>query len=552
MPNKKTNIMKIVNITLLVLYIFTVLFFIFNDNSTAMDLNRDKISTFNEGWLIAYNNIEETNVKLPQNYHLKPGSTYSIERLINQEDFIYPVIRIRSSMMNVNAYIDNQLIYSFDVTSNYKNFHLPYPASWQLIEIPITDSIGKTLKITFSSPTSQFSGLINSIMIGKGEALIFDIIENNFLNLIISFLIILLSLFALSTLLWTKKLGIEKHIIYLSSFGISAGLWIISESTLLQLFISNRFLIASTSYILNLLLPLIIVLFFRDIVLEGFKKIITFIASLNFIFLLLEMVLQLTGIVSFISSTLLSIIAIIISSITLIYCLINEGYKKNNPKAKHYLLLFLALFLVAAIIMGLFISGVYQNLEKYLSLGVFGFFLLVMSDVIKSIYGLIETKNKSLVYKQLAYQDYLTKGWNRTAFEEDIDKLLNQKIPFRLILLDLNYLKLINDSYGHAEGDYAIIESYNALNNTIIDNGKSYRISGDEFACIIYDISNETLEKYKDQVGKILKESSKDKPYNIVLALGTNVYNQNQNFRDFYKNVDTEMYKNKKILKALD
>lgn len=202
--------------------------------------------------------------------------------------------------------------------------------------------------------------------------------------------------------------------------------------------------------------------------------------------------------------------------------------------------------------MGLFIAGVYQNLEKYLSLGVFGFFLLVMSDVIKSIYGLIETKNKSLVYKQLAYQDYLTKGWNRTAFEEDIDNLLNQKVSFRLILLDLNYLKLINDSYGHAEGDYAIIESYNALKNTIKDNGKSYRISGDEFACIIYDISNETFEKYKEQVEKILKESSKNKPYNIVLASGTNIYNENLNFRDFYKNVDTEMYKNKKILKALD
>ncbi len=552
MSIQKTNLLNIINIILLVLYIFTVSFFIFTDNSSGMELNRNKLTTFNEGWLIAYDNIEETNFNLPQNYHLKPGSIYSIERIINKKDFIYPVIRIRSSMMNIDAYIDNQLIYSFDVNSKYKNFILPYPASWQLIEIPVSESIGKTLKITFSSPTTQFSGLINSIMIGKGEAIILNIIESNFLNLIISFLIILLSLFAFSTLFWTQKLGIKKHIIYLSSFGLSAGLWIISESTLLQLFISNRFIISSTSYILNLALPIIILLFFRDIVLEGFKKTITFIASINFIMLLLEMILQLTGVVSFIASTVFSIIMITISSITLIYCLIYEGYKKNNPKAKHYLLIFFTLFIVAAIIMGLFIAGVYQNLEKYLSLGVFGFFLLVMSDVIKSIYGLIETKNKSLVYKQLAYQDYLTKGWNRTAFEEDIDNLLNQKVTFRLILLDLNYLKLINDSYGHAEGDYAIIKSYNALKNTIKDNGKSYRISGDEFACIIYDISNETFEKYKEQVEKILKESSKDKPYNIVLALGTNIYNEKLNFRDFYKNVDTEMYKNKKILKALD
>jgi len=548
----KTNILHLINIILIVFYISAVSFFILTGNSSDMNLNRNKIATFNEGWTIMHDNIVDNNTSLPQNYHLNPGTTYSIERKINTKDFIYPIIRIRSSMMDVDAYIDDQLIYSFDVKSKEKNLHLPYPSSWQLIEIPIANSIGKTLKITFSSPTSQFSGLINSIMIGKGEAIILNIIQSNFLNLIISFLIILLSLFAFSTLFWTKKLGIKKHILYLSSFGVSAGLWIISESTLLQLLIPNRFLISSTSYILNLVLPIIIILFFRDIILEGFKKLITYVASINFILLLVEMILQVTGVVSFITSTLFSIIMIIISASILICCLIFEGYKKNNPRAKQYILMFLALFIFASIIMVLFISGVYQDLEKYLSLGVLGFFLLVMSDVIKSIYELIGARNKSLVYKQLAYQDYLTKGWNRTCFEEDIDNLINQKTTFRLILLDLNYLKQINDSYGHTEGDYAIIESYNALKNTIKDSGKSYRISGDEFACIIYDTSTEALEKYKAQINQILKESSKDKPYEIVLALGTNVFNENQNFRDFYKNVDIEMYKNKKFLKALN
>jgi len=550
MPTNKKNISPIINITLLVVYISTILFFSLTDDSSGMVFNRNKIATFNEGWTISYNNIIDETTILPQNYHLKPESTYSIERTINRKDFIYPVIRIRSSMMDVHAYIDNQIIYSFDVTSNDTLFHEPYPSSWQLIDIPIADSLGKTLKITFSSPTTQFSGLINSIMIGRGEAIIINLIQQNFLILIISILIILLSIFALITIFWTKKLGITKHIIYLASFGITAGFWIISESTLLQILIPNRFWVSSTSYILNLLLPLIIVLFFRDVVLEGFKKILTIIATSILVLLVCEFILQLTGTVSLITSTIFSIIMIMITAITLIVSLIYEGFKKDNPRARHYLLIFSALLIFTAIIMGLFIFGVYQNLGKYLAVGVFGFYLLVMSDAFKSIHDLLDTRNKSLIYKQLAYEDYLTKGGNRTAFEQDIEKFINQGIAFRLVLLDLNHLKQINDTYGHTEGDYAIIESYNSLNETVKDNGKSYRISGDEFACIIYDTRNEIFEKFKDQVDQRLKERVKNKPYELVLAFGTKIYIEGENFTAFYKKVDTEMYKHKKMLKT--
>lgn len=552
MPTKKTNIISIINIILLVIYFFTILFFSFNDDSSNMNFNSDKISNFNEGWTISYNDIVEETTILPINYHLEPGTKYSIERVINEEDFIYPVIRIRSSMMDVYAYIDDELIYSFEVNKNFNNFQEPYPASWQLIDIPVGMSIGKTLKIVFSSPTTQFSGLLNSIVIGRGEAIILDLLHENFLNFIISCLIILLSIFALTTLFWTKKLEISKHIFYLASFGIAAGFWIISESTLLQIFLPNRFLVSSTSYILNLILPLIIALFFRDIVLEGFHKLMTILASSFFYLLVIEFILQLTGTVSFIDSTILSIILIFINATILIFCLINEGYKKNNARARHYIFIFFTLFIFVAIIMGLFIFGIYQDLGKYLASGVFIFYLLVMSDTIKSINGLLETRNKSLIYKQLAYEDYLTKGWNRTAFEQDIENLITKGEAFRLVLLDLNHLKQINDTYGHIEGDYAIKSSYNSIKTNAKDNGKSYRISGDEFACIFYDISDETFETFKENINKTLKVSSKAKPYKIVLASGTKVYNKNENFTDFYKKVDIEMYKNKKILKAME
>ncbi|MGD6730114.1 MAG: GGDEF domain-containing protein [Pleomorphochaeta sp.] len=550
MQVKKNIILTNINIALLFIYFFTLLFFLFTNDSSGMAFNRNKIATFNEGWTITHNNIIEENAVLPQNYDIPPGTTYSIERTINYEDFIYPAIRIRSSMMDVYAYIDDELIYSFDISKNHTVLEEPLPASWQLIDIPVAKSIGKTLKITFSSPTPYFSGLLNSILIGRGEALILDIIQDNYLSIIISIFIISLSIFMLTTIFWTGKLGVTKHIVYLSTFGIAAGLWIISESTLLQIFVPNRFLIASISYVLNLVAPLIVALFFRDVVLNGYQKLMTVIGSSFFYLLILEFILQITGKVLFIESTIYSIILIGIAAIIVIICLIDEGFKKGNQKAKHYLFIFLILFVFASIIMGLFILGVYQDLGKYLAIGVLGFYLLVMGDTIASINTLIETKNKSLIYKQLAYEDYLTKGWNRTAFEQDIDKLIKNGTVFRLILLDLNHLKQINDTYGHIEGDYAIIQSYKAINESVGSNGKSYRISGDEFACIIYDTDDKLLEEYRNKINQIPLETSKNKPYNIILALGTKIYDCNENFTDFYREVDIEMYKHKKILKS--
>ncbi len=549
MFDRKTSLVSIINIFILIICSIIIFIFSLVSDHIGMDLNRDSITTLNEGWKISSNGIVKEDSSLPQNYDFKPNKSYSIERTINKEDFIYTTLRIRSSMMNVDAYIDNQLIYTFDVNSKSFSLNNPYPASWQLIEIPVNESLGKTLKITFSSPTSQFSGLINSIVIGNGEAIILDLIQQNYLNIIISILIIVLSLFSLSTLIWTKKLGIAKHILYLASFGIAAGLWIISESTILQILTSNRFIISTTSYISNLSIPLIITLFIRDIVLKGFKKTLSFVATLNILLLALELILQFSAKVSFIASTIYSIGMILLSSFTIIFCLIYEGYKKDNQKAKQYLIMIFALFIFASIIIGLFIIGVYQNLGEYLAIGVLGFFLLVMIDVIQSIYNLMETKNKSLIYKQLAYEDYLTKGYNRTAFEIDVEKLINHNKVFRLVLLDLNHLKKINDSYGHQEGDYAIISCYNALNKSVSKNGKCYRISGDEFACIIYDTRSDLFIQIKEQINKYLKNNSEEKPYDIVLALGTKIYDNDDNFTDFYKDVDTEMYRHKKLLK---
>ena len=542
---------QILHGVLIVSLIAILTVFVLMWESEGLDMNRTDIVPLNEGWIVSYRNTIETNFSLPYDIDLKPHEPFSIQRKITEKDFPYSVMRIRSSMTDVQVFIDTREIFSFNISDNSSWIHAPYPSTWHLVDIPVSENLGKNLRITFSSPTQEFTGYINPIMIGRGEALVLDIFFSRVVNFVISALLSFLSVAAFALVPWIKDPAIRKHSIYLASFALTSGLWILSESTLLQFFIPNRAVIASTSYILNLIMPFVLVLFFRDIVLTGYKKIMTAFAHTLQILLIVEILLQISGILPFISSTVYSIIVIIAFSLFLIYALTQEGYRKGNEVAKRYLNIFIILFLFVCIIFVAFFIQKYNELSSYLATGVLLFFILILKESIKSIGELIDHRNMTTIYKKMAFEDHLTQGNNRSAFERDVIRHQRERRPFRLVLLDLNNLKRINDTFGHAEGDYALIESYKALDEALERMGTAYRISGDEFACILYEPDEEIYRRFAERVNTYLKKKSEEKPFTIVLAFGTSVYYHKTEFNSFYRSVDIQMYEHKKQLKMV-
>ena len=93
-------------------------------------------------------------------------------------------------------------------------------------------------------------------------------------------------------------------------------------------------------------------------------------------------------------------------------------------------------------------------------------------------------------YKKLAYTDMLTGIGNRTAFELELGEL-ERKLSHRIIIVlyDLNHMKRINDTWGHAAGDAYLKRMAHLL---IRD---AYRIGGDEFVTVFADEDRERLER---------------------------------------------------------
>lgn len=109
-----------------------------------------------------------------------------------------------------------------------------------------------------------------------------------------------------------------------------------------------------------------------------------------------------------------------------------------------------------------------------------------------------------------AYMDQLTQVGNRLAFFGDGNKLIEEGKPFSLIYSDLNNLKSVNDSHGHLYGDKYIANIAKFATDALSEDGKFYRISGDEFVCLFYGTDyarslfiNKLIDKLwnKDTVG---------------------------------------------------
>ena len=151
--------------------------------------------------------------------------------------------------------------------------------------------------------------------------------------------------------------------------------------------------------------------------------------------------------------------------------------------------------------------------------------------------------------KKLADIDALTGFDNKRAYFE-VEERLNEDIKkgtakFSIAMIDLNYLKATNDTYGHEKGDDLIISVSNVIKQ-VFTKSSIYRIGGDEFVVVSED------EDFKNI--KSLEEQFKNKSKDIGAAIGLATFDKTKdnNVEDTFKRADRRMYENKKQMKAND
>ncbi|MEF1288263.1 GGDEF domain-containing protein [Vibrio sp. M260118] len=159
-----------------------------------------------------------------------------------------------------------------------------------------------------------------------------------------------------------------------------------------------------------------------------------------------------------------------------------------------------------------------------------------------------------LELEDFARRDKLTKCLNRKAFDEDLDYarlLLNnhQCQTLSLLMIDINGLKKLNDSYGHESGDELIARVAELVEEQVQFESNVYRLGGDEFAVIAIDCSSAELEQLSYRLEHAQHEQcielGNGETYPVHFSIGVSS-SENEPVDKLLFHADTAMYRSKR------
>ncbi|TLP41217.1 diguanylate cyclase [Arcobacter arenosus] len=162
-----------------------------------------------------------------------------------------------------------------------------------------------------------------------------------------------------------------------------------------------------------------------------------------------------------------------------------------------------------------------------------------------------KVKEQTREIREQALRDSLTKAYNRNAYNEKINELLNEysryNIFFSIIYVDLDDFKKINDTFGHHKGDEVLINFCEIVKEHIRVNDELYRMGGEEFAILLPNTKLETAKIVSNKLLELLRENLKiDDKTPITVSGGLVQVLKNDTAETIYKRVDELLYKSKK------
>ncbi|MCR5122068.1 MAG: GGDEF domain-containing protein [Ruminococcus sp.] len=148
--------------------------------------------------------------------------------------------------------------------------------------------------------------------------------------------------------------------------------------------------------------------------------------------------------------------------------------------------------------------------------------------------------------------DPLCRIYNRHGFNKNADNVFRECVsagsPMSICFIDLDGLKMINDNYGHKEGDFAIKSIADAIVFSCKSTGICGRFGGDEFVAV--GRGDGFIEGFLKNMSEAVEELNEraGKPYRISASMGhlTVIPTKNDELFDLIQQADCLMYENKK------
>ena len=178
--------------------------------------------------------------------------------------------------------------------------------------------------------------------------------------------------------------------------------------------------------------------------------------------------------------------------------------------------------------------------------------------------NLAQTVANNKILDEMSRQDPLTGISNRRGFLDRVKTIMESEVykgrKAIALYADMDNLKLVNDEFGHDEGDYSLKTIARALDESFRQSDVIARMGGDEFAAFALSADENFSFTIKDRIKKALERmnNSSDKPYLVNMSIGTYefVIGEETNIDQILNKADAQLYhekknKNKVIYKSI-
>ncbi|MDM5191993.1 EAL domain-containing protein [Bacillus hominis] len=171
---------------------------------------------------------------------------------------------------------------------------------------------------------------------------------------------------------------------------------------------------------------------------------------------------------------------------------------------------------------------------------------IVTRDVTRQVLNEMRTE-------YLAYYDQLTGLMNRISCTNKLNVFLNENINFALVFIDLDEFHLINDTFGHKEGDKVLQKVTECLSNLQIEGMHLFREHDDQFVMLIENITKECVEEVAKNILERISEHFVIEEEDVYLSASIGIVMAPTDGRDekiLFQRVDAALEKAKETGKG--
>ena len=151
----------------------------------------------------------------------------------------------------------------------------------------------------------------------------------------------------------------------------------------------------------------------------------------------------------------------------------------------------------------------------------------------------------------LANTDSLTRLFNRRQLypimQKELDHAVRKKIPFSVLLMDIDHFKKFNDTYGHAGGDLLLVGFADKIRSAIRQMDSAFRFGGEEFVVLLSETTGQDAMAPAERFRQLIAASRfamppEGKPVSITVSVGIAGYRSGDTLDDVIRHADLAMY----------